>query len=226
MAKITRKTAVIFGQSAGFEQIAEFGSLAVGTPTFTTDPAVIQSGSFSAWLGGWFSAILGGNSPAIEDMNAFCFVMAYQIAYGMQAGVAEYDSGTTYYTNSYCNYNGVLFISLADANIGNTPSTTSNSHWVPYGGFIRTVTTGDTATVNDAMIRVNNGSSAQAETLPAISATPVGKSIIIKRLQGTTANVTVTAAGSDTIDGAATYVLELAGDSVTVKSNGTSWDVV
>lgn len=128
MAKITRKTALIFGISAGINQIAEFGSLAAGTPVFTTDPAVIQS--LSNYLGGWFNAVVGGNSPAIEDMNALCYLFAYQIAYGMQAGIPEWDAGTTYYINSLVQSGGVIYMSRTDTNLNN--AVTSAANW---GGF-------------------------------------------------------------------------------------------
>lgn len=128
MAKIARKTALIFGSTAGVNQIAEFGSLAASVPAFTTDPAVIQS--LSNYLGGWFQAVIGANSPAIEDMNALCFLYAYQIAYIMQAGVAEYDAGTTYYTGSIVNSGGTLFVSQADNNTGN--ALTDSTKWLPF----------------------------------------------------------------------------------------------
>lgn len=128
MSKITRKTAVVFGASAGFQQIAEFGSFAASTPAFSTDPAVIQS--LSQWLEGWFGAVVGNNSPAIEDMNAFCYVAAYQLAYVMQAGIPEYDSGTTYYTGSFVNSSGNIYVSLQDNNVGHPISNTT--YWALY----------------------------------------------------------------------------------------------
>lgn len=120
MARLARFTAKIFGSSAGVNQISQFGSLAAGAPAFSTNPGVIQN--LSRWASGWFNAVIGGNSPAIEDMNAFCFVMAYQIAYMMQQGVAEWDSATTYYTNNFAASNGDIFVSIADNNLNNPVS--------------------------------------------------------------------------------------------------------
>ena len=125
MSKILRKTAKIFGINAGTNQIAEFGSFAAGSPAYTTDPAVIQT--LSNYLSGWFSAIVGSNSPAIEDMNALCYLFAYQIAYCMQEGVPEYDSGTTYYIGSLCSSGGTLYVSLTNSNLGN--AVTSGANW-------------------------------------------------------------------------------------------------
>lgn len=126
MAKITRQTQKIFGSNAGFEQIAQFGSLNAGAPTFTTNIATIQS--LSNYLVGWFNAVLAGNSPAIEDMNAICYLYAYQLAYVLQAGVGEWDSGTTYYIGSIVNDGtGNLYVSLANDNTNN--AVTSTSFW-------------------------------------------------------------------------------------------------
>jgi hypothetical protein len=128
MAKILRKTAKIFGINAGANQIAEFGSLAAGSPTFTTDPAIIQS--LGNYLTGWFGAVIGANSPAIEDMNALCYLFAYQLAYLFQAGVPEWDSGTTYYTGSLVTSGGQIYVSLTDNNLNN--ALTSAANWRPF----------------------------------------------------------------------------------------------
>lgn len=129
MAKIVRKPAKQFGSAAGPLQIGQFGSLAAGLPTYSSDPTVLQA--LSEWSGGWFSAILGNNSPAIEDMNAFCFVMAYQIAYLMQEGIAEWDSATTYYKGSFAqDGNGKVYVSTFDGNLNNV--LTDNTKWLPY----------------------------------------------------------------------------------------------
>jgi hypothetical protein len=135
MSKILRKAAKIFGSTSGFQEIAEFGSLAAASPLFTTDPDVIQS--LSNYLEGWFSAVLGGNSPAIEDMNALCYLYAYQIAYIMQAGTAEWNAGTTYYTGSFAQVSGVIYMSRVDTNLNNPPAG-DNTNWKVVGGEIMT----------------------------------------------------------------------------------------
>ncbi len=128
MAKLLRYTQQVFGSTAGTAQIAEFGSLAANAPATysgsTITPAIVQT--LSAYLSGWFSAIVGANSPAIEDMNSICYLFAYQIAYGMQAGIPEYDAGTTYYSGSLVNSAGTIYASLTNGNIGNAVTSTSN----------------------------------------------------------------------------------------------------
>lgn len=119
MTKITRQTQKIFGSNAGFDQIAQFGSLQAGTPTFTTSIPTIQA--LSEYLTGWYGAVIGQNSPAIEDMNALCYLYAYQLAYLFQAGVAEWDAGTTYYAGSLVNNISYNFtVTSANATVGAT----------------------------------------------------------------------------------------------------------
>ncbi len=133
MAKLTRKTAYVFGLNAASKDIEQFGSKVVtGTPNYTNDPDIIQA--LSAWLDGWTSALVGtNNSEYKQDRNAVDYVASYQIAYLMQMGIPEWDSGTTYYTNSYAQYNGQLYISLVDANLNNTPPAVGqlSTYWKP-----------------------------------------------------------------------------------------------
>lgn len=118
MAKIARKTQKIFGSTSTTNQIAEFGSLAAGTPAFTTDPVTIQA--LSQYLSGWFAAVIGGNSPAMEDMNAICYLYAYQLAYIFQAGIPEWDAGTTYFIGSVVSDGlGTNYKSITDNNLNN-----------------------------------------------------------------------------------------------------------
>ena len=123
MAKIIRKVQKIFGSAAGPSQRGVFGSKAAGSPAFSTDPETIQS--LSNYLGGWFTAVIGGNAPCIEDMNALQFLNSYQLAYLMQAGVPEWEAGTSYYIGSLVNDSGTLYRSLVDDNLGNAVSDTS-----------------------------------------------------------------------------------------------------
>jgi len=121
MAKLDRVIQKIFGSTAPTVQVGKFGSLAAGLPETTKDPTLIQS--LSNYLGGWYFAVLGNNSPAIEDMNAIHFLYSYQLAYGFQAGVAEWLDVTTYYIGSIVNIQGTLYKSISDDNINNDPLT-------------------------------------------------------------------------------------------------------
>lgn len=224
MAKIARKTAKIFGSSAGLNQISEFGSLAAASPAFSTDPSVIQS--LSQWVTGWFSAVIGANSPAIEDMNAFCFVMAYQIAYILQEGVPEWDSGTTYFTGSVAQFSGVTYVSLVDNNLNNTPTGLTN--WAVQGRSVNAtaLTTNTVLTsASPGYNRVDATSGAIQITLPALAAVPFATQYIIKKVDSSSNFVTVKGNAAELIDLNNTFALEIPGDSITVRSFGTVWDI-
>lgn len=107
MPKLTRVKQSIFGSTAGSDQIAQFGSLAAGSPQFTTDPAVIQA--LSEFTDGWFAGVVNGAAPAIEDMNALHFLMTRQLAYIYQSGIPEYDGSTVYYQNSFVQSGSSLY---------------------------------------------------------------------------------------------------------------------
>ncbi|MDE2233820.1 MAG: hypothetical protein KGJ90_07005 [Patescibacteria group bacterium] len=128
MSKLTRVTHTIFGGSApaAVNGIAQFGSKQAGTPTYTTNIATLQA--LAAWLNGWGSAVVSGKVPPLEELNAAFLEPSYQIGYLLEMGIPEYDAGTTYYTNSIVQSNGIIYISLVDNNIGNTPSI-SPSQW-------------------------------------------------------------------------------------------------
>lgn len=139
MAKITRKQAKIFGSNAGVDQRSIIGSLFAGSPAFSIDPDDIQS--LSNYLDGWESIVIGGNSPAIEDMNALHFLYAYQLAYLMQTGLPEWNTDTVYYIGSLVNNGtGKIYSSLTDDNQGNAVTDTVN--WKLIAGNILT-TLGD-----------------------------------------------------------------------------------
>jgi hypothetical protein len=127
--KISRVTQYLFGSTAGSTQIGQFGSLAAGSALFTSNPATIQQ--LSQYLQGWYGAVIGGNSPAIQDLNAIDYLYSYQIGYILQEGIPEYDSNTTYYTNSLCTSGSQIYQSLIDTNQGNTPIS-NPSDWQTY----------------------------------------------------------------------------------------------
>lgn len=228
MAKLGRYTQLIFGSTAAPNQIAKFGSLAAGSPTrysgATVTPALIQI--LSNYATGWFGAVLGGNSPAIEDWNAICYLFAYQLTYLFQAGVPEWDSATIYYIGSLANNAGVLYVSITDNNVNNVVTDTNN--WKMYQNGQRTTTANDTATQNDDFIRANPTGGSFTQTLPAVASTPVGKRITVKTV-GTSGNtVTVKGNGAELIDQANTIILGTlpTNDAATVRNNGTSWDII
>lgn len=69
----------------------------------------------------------------------------------------------------------------------------------------RRITSAITVVDSDGVVLVDCTAGNVAVTLPAASAAIRGRSWAIKKMDGTANTVTITAAGSDTIDGAATY---------------------
>jgi hypothetical protein len=227
MAKIIRKVQKIFGSLAGANQIAKFGSLYAGASAFTTDPEQVQS--FSNYLTGWYAAAIGGNSPSIEDVNALFFLYAYQLAYLMQAGVPEWEAQTTYYIGSLAQDGlGNIYSSLVDNNLANALSTTAN--WKLLGsGATRTVAAAtDTALVADNFLRLNGTGLSLVETLPPIASCSVGQTFIVKNVSTDGSTVTLKGNAAELIEGLNTLILASTPslESVTVKSNGTTWDII
>lgn len=75
-----------------------------------------------------------------------------------------------------------------------------------------------------AYIAITSTAAARTITLPAASAVPAGKTFIVKDESGGagTNNITVQRAGSDTIDGATTKVVNTNYGSVRLYSDGVS----
>lgn len=126
MSKITRVLQKLFGSNAGGSDVGVFGSKTAGDPTYSSNPATIQS--LSAFLTGFAAAVDVNGRPYMEDMNGLFLVAFRQLAYLFQAGIPEYDADTTYYTNSYVQVSGVVYYSLQDDNIGNSPAS-SPTYW-------------------------------------------------------------------------------------------------
>lgn len=225
MSKIVRKTALLFGSSSGASQIAKFGSLAASSIAYSTDPAVIQS--LSAWLTGWFGAIVGANSPAIEDMNAFCYVMAYQISYLMQAGIAEWDSGTTYYIGSMVNSSGAIYVSKTDTNLNHAVTDTTN--WKPLSTNIVTVNPSTqspytlTSTDIGTTFLVQSSNAAMQFNLPA----PVANfyfNVVDRDGNFLNNNCTIHRNAAEKIEGlAADFVMQASYGNWGIVGDGTNW---
>jgi hypothetical protein len=221
MARLSRVVGRIFGSGAGVDQIAKFGSLFAGASAFTTDPA--QAQSLSNWLTGWFGAAIGGNAPAIEDMNAAFFVLSYQIAQILQAGVVEWNTDTTYYIGQFASDGaGVLYTSLTDANQGNALSDTTNWRRYSSSGALRSVSTTATLTPNDSLVKANAGSAGFTITLAAAADCVPGQPINLKKTDSTTNVVTITAGAGDNIDGDTSITLTVPNEGATLIPDGAN----
>jgi len=134
MAKLQRKTAKLFAEdaNAAIGGLAQFGSLASGTPNYSTDPDVIQA--LDAYKKGWSAAVLGTKSPAMEDRNALDYLLSYQQAYIMQRGIPEYLDTETYYEGSFVSKaSGALYVSKVDNNTGHDPALDpTETYWMKF----------------------------------------------------------------------------------------------
>lgn len=166
MAKLTRFLQKQFASAAGLNQIGKFGSLAAGTPQYTTDADEVQD--LSNFLGGWYDAIVGNNAPAIQDMNGLFFLAFRQLAYLFQAGIAEYNSETTYYIGSVVSTSsGTYYQSIADDNLNNAVTdTTKWRMWLQPDSSSLIRNLGITATVasNALTVAITNKSGGALST--------------------------------------------------------------
>jgi hypothetical protein len=60
--------------------------------------------------------------PTRQDFNALGYTTTQMASYLFQQGVPEWSPAQTYYTGSYIQYNGQLFQSVQDNNVGNDPA--------------------------------------------------------------------------------------------------------
>ncbi|MDR1282937.1 MAG: hypothetical protein LBK99_19260 [Opitutaceae bacterium] len=138
MPKITRPPVKTFaGEVPAQGNVAQFGSLKAGNPSYSADPAVIQA--LAAWGAGWNGAVLPVDSPALQDLNALFYVITRALAYYMQTGIPEWDAAQTYYINSICQSNGVVYKSLIDDNTNNAVSI--DTAWVAVVSGLSSVAT-------------------------------------------------------------------------------------
>lgn len=223
MAKIARVSQKIFGSSAGANEIGIFGSFAAGSPTTTTSPTAVQS--LAAYTGGWNDAILGSNAPAIEDVNALDFLNSYQLAYLLQQGVAEYDTGTTYFIGGIVNDGaGNLFVSIADSNANNPLSDVTK--WKTFNSkpalSISTVQTANyTVLASDNVVRGDASGGVFNFTLPAASTVTGIPFTLIKIDSDMSMPITIVG----TIDGGTNTTLNTQWERVTLVSNGTDYNL-
>ena len=94
-----------------------------------------------------------------------------------------------------------------------------------YKPSVVSVTSAYTATDLDSLVLGDATGGAFAVNLPAV-ATVTGRQIKIKKTDASGSAVTVTANGSEEIDGSTTYALSAQYKYVCIISDGTSWHVV
>jgi hypothetical protein len=82
-----------------------------------------------------------------------------------------------------------------------------------------------TATAHDLVILCDSTGGSFTITLPAVTGTD-GRVYVVKKTSADANTVTIDGDGAETIDGAATYVIAVAMEAITLVSNGTAWYIV
>lgn len=133
--KLPRVTAKIFASNAAEDDIGQYGSALAGNKVLTSDISEIQA--LPAYETGWRGAVLSTrNYPTLQEMNGLQKTFSQQIAYLLETGLPEWDENTTYWANtSFCQFDGKIYQSLTDNNIGNNPTTdTTNWQYINFNG--------------------------------------------------------------------------------------------
>lgn len=118
------------------------------------------------------------------------------------------------------------FVGFAQAGVGintNDPKSTLEING-SMSQKVVSITSDTTLDATDNTVVCQN-TSAITITLPAVS-TCEGRVYTIKKDMSSTNNVTIDADGSETIDGAATYILSDVQGAVAIASNGTEWKII
>lgn len=170
MTKYTRVTGKVFGASADptgdNPEIGQFGSALATTYLGTNDISTIQS--LPAWSNGFIGCVTPNTQfPPLPEMTGFGKVLSQQICYLLQQGIAEWDSGTIYYTGNWCSYNNELYFSIADGHSGVVP--TDVTKWSKFiGSASRNL--GEIVTsslpLNDNTLHLADGSLLSASNYP------------------------------------------------------------
>ena len=205
-------------------QLVQFGSLKSGTPLATNVQATIQA--LSEYEYGIKSALINGAPLAIQEIDALNYLLTSSAAYIQWYGIGRYNAAIEYFLGSFCkddtSTGKVLFISRINNNINNSVLTSTN--WMPFASKEMN----STATLNHNipaydMYREHTANTATGIVLPESSALNKGRSILILNTGNQTK--TITAANSDTINGAASFSL-VTKAYVKVISTGTEWQLI
>lgn len=111
--------------------LVPFASSSIGTERTVfgqvTQANDITSQFTAEFLRGW--GIVGASDqPTLQDFNAVSYTHGQILSYLHQVGIPEYNGSQEYHLNSMCNLSGVVYVSLANNNTGNTPDS-SPSQW-------------------------------------------------------------------------------------------------
>ena len=226
MAKITRIFQKVFGSTSGANQLGKFGSLAAGSPEYVTTASSEDIQDLGNFDQGWYAAIVGNNSPAIQDMNGLFHLAFRQIAYLLQQGVAEYDASTEYHEGSLVlDSNGMIYQSLTDVNEGNALTDGTNWILISSRSNIKSISTSSTLDIQDEIVIVDASGGDVTVTLPA-AATSKGKRYTVKKNDTSINSIILDANASEEIDNSTTFSFNTYLQSCTLVCDGTRWYLI
>ncbi len=143
MASLTRVLQNLFGASHGTNEVAQFGSLAAGSPQYTDDPSLIQA--LTQFAEGLFSVTASASqAPRIEDFNGLLLLLFRQLKYLFQAGVPEWIATENYYAGkSLVSRNGQLYIALSGTDLAPNsnidPAADNGENWAIFWNAINSL---------------------------------------------------------------------------------------
>lgn len=198
------------------------GTYSDSTGTTNANPVVLDSSGYAdVWLDPTLAYKL-----KLEDASNNVLWTVDNITFA--TGINTWNANTVYQQGNIVldsSGQGILYVSLINTNQNN--ALTSVSSWRSLDGNIRTVSTNTTLTITDNEVRSNSTSGSLTHTLPACSATPVGKKITVKDVGTGGNNTSIKGAGTDSIDGVVTYGTALPKNGfITVENTGSTWDVI
>ncbi len=122
--KLPRVLQKIFASTSPNGDVAVYGSLAEGNPTYTKDIQQLQSEIFEQGIA---PSRVEDKAPFLEDENAINLTITQQLAYLLQIGIPEYLAEENYYIGSRASVvnagKATVYKSLTNDNVGNNPIT-------------------------------------------------------------------------------------------------------
>lgn len=171
---------------------------------------------------------LGGTaaSPTVPGLANKLDTSSVGAASGVAPLTASSIVSPSYLPGAATNAYGIIQLAGDLAGTAAAPTVPSLANKLDILGPITTKTANYTLTDNDAVVVFNTASGAMTANLPT-AVGRAGRRYVIKKLGGSTANpLTIDANGTETIDGALTEIISVAGGFREIVSDGTNWHII
>lgn len=222
MAKISRYDGNL--KAFASEQLGNERTL-FGELTFADD---LTSQFTQDFLRGW-GIISPSDSPSLQDFNAAMYTNGMLSAYLHQVGVAEYNAQQEYYLGSITNFDGDIYVSRANANIGNNPPSSPSSWRSLVSGSVTTLTASAAITVDQlGLVLLSAAGGARNFTLPSAGSANGSREVVLRRTDASANELVISAAAGELImldttatpAGQLTTELLFSGDFLRLRSDG------